>query len=359
MKQLYSKHFPTPKLLGMFSYSMDISDHSIKYGELKMSPSGLRLGKYGREKIDSGIIKSGRIEDPEELISILSRLKEKENMEFVRVALPEEQIYLFTLSIVKIEEGDLRDTILLQLEDHIPLSAKSTLFDYEILSETETHVTLEVVAISSEVVDDYLFVFERAGLVPISFELEAQSIAEAVVPLDEIGTTMIIDFGETRTGISIAVNRKIVFTSTFDIGGDTFTEMISKHYHISIEEAEKKKYAFGELGLESGEDIFPAVLNVVAVLRDELNKHFVYWATHKSESGKSRNPISKIILCGGGSNIPGLASYLSVSFKTRVEYANAWTNISNMDESVPYMSAKESLSYVTVLGLALGDYIYD
>lgn len=359
MKQIYSKHFPTPKILGMFSHALDISEKSIKYGEIYMSKSGLRLGKYGREKIDGGIIKSGKIEDPEELVLILRKLKKQENMEFVRVALPEEQIYLFTLSVLKIEEADLRDTILLQLEDHIPLSTKSTLFDYEILSETDTHVLVEVVAISSEVVEDYLSVFSRAGLVPISFELEAQSIAEAVIARDDIGTCMIVDFGETRTGISISENRKVVFTSTFDIGGDTFTEMIAKHYRISIDEAEKKKYAFGELGTESGEDIFPAVLNVVAVLRDEINKHFVYWATHKSENGKSRNPISKIILCGGGSNIPGLTSYLSVSFKTKVEYANAWVNISNMDESVPTMKLKESLSYVTMLGLALGDYLYD
>lgn len=359
MKDLYSKHFPTPKILGMFSHALDISDHSIKYGELHMSSSGLHLGHYGKEKIEDGIIKSGRIEDADELVLILKKLKEKENMNFVRVALPEEQIYLFTLSLVKIEDSDLRDVISLQLEDHIPLAAKSTLFDYEILSDTDTHVIVEVVAISNEIVNDYLSVFSRAGLTPISFELEAQSIANAVIPRGDIGSTMIVDFGETRTGISIALDGKVVFTSTFRIGGSTFTDIIARHYHISQEEAEEKKYNFGENGTDGGDDVFLAVLNVVAVIRDEINKHFMYWATHKSENGKNRNPISKIILCGGGSNIPGLAPYLATSFKIKVEYANAWVNISDMDESVPNMKSRESLSYVTMLGLALGDYIYD
>lgn len=357
MKYLYNKNFPTPNILGMFSFGLDISDRSIKYGELVMTPAGLQLGKYGQEKIDHGIVKSGRIEDPEELISILKNIKEKENMHFVRVSLPEEQVYIFTLSIPKTEDDDLRGTILLQLEDHIPLSAKSTLFDYDILSENDTHISVGVVAISSEVVEDYMFVFDRAGLVPLSFELEAQSISNAIIPQDNNDTVMVIDFGKTRTGISIVSNHRVVFTSTFDIGGDVFTQMISKHYNISEDEAEKKKNIFGQLGLESGDDIFPAVLNVLAVLRDEINKHFVYWSAHKSANEK--NSISKIIICGGGSNIPGLSAYLSSSFKLQVEYANAWVNIMNMKDSVPPMTAKESLSYVTTLGLALGDYLYD
>lgn len=358
MKKFYSRYFPTPKFLSMSSYSLDISDQSIKYGQLCLSSEGLKLGSYGTVKIPKGVIQSGKILNKDGLSSVLIDLKKKENLKFVRVALPEEQIYLFTLSLPKINVGNLYDMILLQLEDHIPLSAADTLFDYDILSETDSDLFVEVVAIDAETIESYLSVFNDSGLIPVAFELEAQSIAESVIPRGEKDTVMIVDFGEARTGVSVAVNGKVIFTSTFDIGGNIFTEMIAKNYGISFDEAEKKKISFSS-NLSKEESLFPIILNVMAVLRDEINKHFSYWSTHQDENGNSRDPISKIILCGGGSCVPGFSQYLAASFKIKVEYARAWVNISKVEDSIPNMTQRESLSYVTMLGLALGDYFYD
>lgn len=73
----------------------------------------------------------------------------------------------------------------------------------------------------------------------------------------------------------------------------------------------------------------------------------------------SMKKINRIVLCGEGSNLSGIAEYLETSMMMNVIHANPWINISNMEISVPEMSFEESLGYVTVLGLALGDYIYD
>ena len=91
MKQSYNYSFPTPSYLAMNSFAVDISDQSIKYGELIATPYGLRLGLFGKEKIPSGIVVSGKIEDKDKLVEILSKIKEKEKLNFVRVSLPEEQ----------------------------------------------------------------------------------------------------------------------------------------------------------------------------------------------------------------------------------------------------------------------------
>ena len=50
---------------------------------------------------------------------------------------------------------------------------------------------------------------------------------------------------------------------------------------------------------------------------------------------------------------------MEVSMKVKVEHANIWMNISDMKEVVPEMSFEESLSYTTVIGLALGDFLYE
>ncbi len=357
MKQLYNRYFPTLSYLAMNSCSIDISDQSIKYGELLATPMGLRLGRFGKEKIPAGVVVSGKIENKEKLTDILRALKKKENLHYVRVSMPEEQMYLFTVSLPKVKEGDLRNIILLQIEEHIPLKAVDTIFDYEIISESENNIIVEVSAVAILTIENYLSVFKGSGLIPLSFELEAQAIARAVVPSGDIETIMIVDFGDSRTGVSIVHDGRVFFTTTLDLGGSTLTNMIAKNYDISFDKAEEMKHSYGLDGASNIEDIFPVILNGISVLKDELNKQYVYWKNH-DDVGIKHDQISRIILCGGDANLKGLSDYLQASMKMRVDHASAWVNISDMEISIPRMSFEESLSYVTVLGLALGDYSY-
>lgn len=357
MKKSYNYSFPTPAYLAMNSFAVDISDQSIKYGELIATPYGLRLGLFGKEKIPPGIVVSGKIEDIDKLVKILTKIKEKEKLNFARVSLPEEQMYLFTLSLPYADEEELRDMILLQIEEHIPLKALDTVFEFDIISSSETNILVEVSAIASSTVDDYLSVFKKAGIVPLSFELEAQAIARAVVPMEDKEPIMIVDFGDTRTGVSIVHDGKVFFTTTLDMGGVNLTNMIAKNFSLSFEKAEEMKRSYGLDGLSNIEDIFPVILNGISVLRDELNKQYEYWKGHDN-CGINHDKINRIILCGGDANLTGLSDYLEASMKIKVDHANTWVNISDMKISVPNMSFEESLGYTTVLGLALGDFSY-
>ena len=355
MKQPYNRYFPTPSYLAMSSCALDISDKSIKYGELLATPLGLRLGRFGHEKIPPGVVVSGKIENESELVRVLKELARRERLHFVRISLPEEQMYLFTIGLPKSTVGDLREAILLQLEEHIPLQAMDTTFDYEIVLENDQTIFVEVLAIATATIDSYLSIFKKSGLVPVSFELEAQAIARALIPYDDPSPVMIVDFGEARTGASIAHNGRVFFTTTLDIGGIALTNMIAKNFNISFEEAEKMKLSYGLGSTSNADDIFPAILNGISVLRDELNRHYVYWKTHEDD-GTKHEKLSRIILCGGDANLTGLSNYLESSMAIKVQNANAWVNISDMKTSVPSMSFEESFGYATVLGLALADY---
>jgi len=357
MKLSYSRYFPTPSFLSMNSFAVDISDRSIKYGEIKATPSGLHLGRYGQIKIPNGIVVSGRIEDEGKLVSILNELRIKEKLHFIRVSLPEEQMYLFTISIPKTENGNIREMILLQIEEHVPLKASDTIFDYNLVSSDGKFLIVEVSAIANTTVESYLSVFNKASLVPLSFELEAQAIARSVVSYDDNDPVMIVDFGNTRTGVSVVCDGRIFMTTTLDIGGVNLTNMISKNFSLSFEEAEEMKRSYGLGGSSNIADIFPVILNGISVLRDELNKQSLYWNTH-FETLSQKKEVKRIILCGGDANLSGLASYLEASTGMKVENANAWVNISDMKFSIPAMSFEESLGYTTVLGLALADFFY-
>lgn len=353
MKRLFNNYFPTSSYLTMNSFAINISDHSIKYGELVNTSAGLRFGKHGKEKVPQGVIVSGKIEKESELVTIFKKIKERENVHFIRVSIPEEQIYLFTLSVPIENKNNLRDIILFQMEEHIPIKAVDSVFDYDVVSEDEQNVLIEVVATASATIEGYLSVFNKVGLVPLSFEIEAQAIARAVIPAGETRPVMIVDFGDTRTGVSIFKDGHIFLTTTLAIGGIDLTNMIAKYFSLPFEEAEKMKHEYGLNQSSKADNIFPAILNEISVLRDELNKQYEYWELH---SGKDRGKIDRMILCGGDANLAGLADYLGLSMKIKVENANVWVNILDTKDSVPDMPLEESLGYATVIGLSLDAY---
>ena len=354
-----SRFFPAPGFLRISSVGVDISDRSIKFAELLPKRKKLSLGRFGEKKLEPGIIVSGKIRDQKKLVESLSALKREHNLDFVRVSLPEEQIYLFRLTIPRVEPAEVRGVIELQLEEHVPISLAEAVFDYDFIGETPKGYELQVLALSSRVIESYLSIFKQSGLNPLSMELEAQAVARTVIHAGDPGTYIVIDFGDARTGVLIVSGGVILFTSTVDVGGITLTNMIERAFQVSFEEAEKLKKENGLQRNKENKELFSVLLNGVSVLRDEISRHFIYWQTHKDESGKDRPKIEKIILCGGDSNLKGLADYLATSLRMKVEIADAWTNIPIDPELIPEIGFSDSLSYVTALGLALGDFEYD
>ncbi|MFM7088134.1 MAG: pilus assembly protein PilM [Candidatus Paceibacterota bacterium] len=353
-----SRHnfFSTPKFLEIPSFGLDISDESIKYVELLPTDKGIQLGRYGEKKMPLGVMELGEIKDPTKLEELLLALKNEYNMHSVRVSILENQIYLFKLFLEKEGVSDIRQSIELSLEEHIPIPAQEAIFDYEIVVEHDTLLEVQVAAVQQSVIESYLSVFMSVGLAVHSFELEAQAIARAINKKGDPETYMIVDFGERRTGIFIVTAGKVMFTSTIDLGGDVLDNMIEKNFKVSKQEAEKMKIQYGLQRNAANKEMFSILLNSVSILKDEVSKHFVYWHTHEDEDGTRNPPIKKILLCGGDSNLVGLTEYLSVTMKTEVEMANVWVNILDTNQYVPSIDFKHALSFAAALGLALGDF---
>jgi len=359
VRNSFYRFFPTPRFLMAPSFGLDISDQSLKFAELVVTKDGIVMGRHGERKIPAGIIESGQIKDPNKLKEFLSLLRKEEGIRFVRVSLPEEQVYLFRLRLQKEGLENVREGIELSLEEHIPIPAQDAIFDYGLLHEDEKSLDIQVAAIPKNVIENYLSVFRESFISVQSFELEAQAISRAVIKNGDMDTYMIVDFGQTRTGIFIISNGLAVFTSTLDIGGASLNRSIQKNFNVSPEEAEKMKRQYGLERNATNKEIFSVILNSVSVLRDEVAKHLLYWQTHKDQEGNDHPPIKRIILCGGDSNLIGLAEYLSVSTKTPVEVANVWVNITNKAKYIPEINFNKSLTFAAALGLALGDFDYD
>lgn len=355
---MLTRLFPTPSAVTIPAVGLDFSDATMRFVRLSETVHGLLPTQYGEFAIPEGCMQNGRIIDEKKFTEFLSDIRNRHNLSYARVAVPESQTYSFTLTIDAIAADDIRGAIELVLEDNIPLKSTETIFDYHVITQDEKSLVVHVLAIAESVATLYCNCFLNAGLVPISFELDGQAVARAVLRPNDTGSYMVVDFGANRTGITVVTHGTAVFTATLDFGGKALLEILQKELHVSLDEAQRIKREHGLSTNNEHKEIFDLLVGGISTLKDEINRRYIYWHEKKSQFGGIKN-IETIYLCGGHSNLRGLSDYLSAGLKLPVVQVNPWINCVSFEHAIPEMPLELSMSYVTAIGLALADYYYD
>ena len=340
----------------MSAAGLDISDQAIRFVEFSENKNGLIPKLFGEEKLPQGLIVSGEINKKDELIKILSSVRQKYSLNFVKVSLPEEKAYFFKTEIPKVENGEIRQSIEFRLEENVPVKVDEALFDYSVITEDHMrndHLDVIVSVVPKQLAESYAEVLEKSGLTAVSFEVESKAIARSAIKDGSGGSVMIINIRDRVTVVTLVRGGTVRFTSAFAIGGNLITEALQKNFSVSFSEAEKIKNE--KLYSENKESIaiFFSLANIVSVIKDEIGKFCAYWLAKSDSSGESGGKISKIILCGKDAAIVGLKEYLSQNLKIEVETAQVWTNVLSLNDRLPEINFLESLNFAVAIGLAI------
>src|SRR3989338_2141792 len=266
--------FPPPKFLEMRPVGLSLSERGVHVVELIRQNHGLVLGKFGTRLVPEGVIKEGYVNDKRAVVEVLQSLQKELGLEFVNVSLPEEKAYLFKIDIPNVPEENIRDLIELHLEENVPLKAVDAIFDYTIIPENsrQDHLDVSVSVLPSKVVDTYLDIIKASGLKAISFETEAEALSRSVISRSDFGTSMIVNIGDTRTGLSIISGGVVQFSLTIQIGAETITAAVGKHYSVDTKEAQEIKNARGFSKNTENMEFFFSLTNTVSSIKDEINK---------------------------------------------------------------------------------------
>jgi type IV pilus assembly protein PilM len=354
-----SRVLPPPTYLTMPCIGVDISDTSLKYMSFKPTAHIDRdreLKQWGSLSIPSDTVNRGAVSDPTQLAAVLKEFKDTTGASFVSVSLPEERAYLFETEIRRNTPiKEVRGLLEFKLEENVPIASKDVFFDYTILpnmNESKT-VQVAVAAYAKETIQQYYNTCLEAGLHPISFEVEAQAMARAMVPKDVKGATMIVDFGRARTGVGIVYKGTLLYTSTIEIGGDLLSESVRKVLGEDISEAEitDLKNTKGLLRGKDSSEVCEAMVGAVTSIKDELLTRMQYWHLRNDNSEERR--ISAVMMCGGSANLRGLPAYMTEALGVPCVRGNVWENVMSLDSTVPPIDVRHSLGYAAAIGLAL------
>ena len=339
----------------MSAVGVDISDRSVKYLELGRHSGRRIIRRFGERPIPAGVVEKGNIVATEALTGILRDLKKEARADFIRASLPEEHAYVFQIEVPEgTADAELRTLLEFKLEEHVPIPVREAVFDYQVFEShgAPPHREVAVSVYARSIIDGYLAAFSAAGLVPLSLEVEAEALARAVLSAGDAGTHLLVDFGHLRTGIAIVSRGALLFTTTISIGGEPISAAVAKHLSLSGAAALRFKNEEG-LRHRGNAEFTMALTGAVSALRDEVNKHLIYWRTRQDSAGDPMPEVQDLVLCGGSSNLAGLSEYLSGSLQLPAVVANVWRNVLSFDEEIPPIDRAHSLGFATAVGLAL------
>jgi len=353
-----SRVLPPPTYISLPSVGVDISDTSMKYISFKPSLRSEKmrvLDLWGDINIPDSVLQRGEIKDVKIMTEVLKEFKTKTGAEYIRVSLPEERAYIFETEVKKnVSAKEIQSLLEFRLEENVPIAARDAVFDYQVVPDGNQGNSWQVVvaAYQRETILQYYEVCRAAGLTPLSFEVEAQAMARAVVPSSSCDTFMLIDFGKTRTGVGILSNRSLLYTSTIDIGGGQLSQVLRKTVgDLAESELTQIKNTKGLIRSVEDNSVSEALISTISVIKDEIANRMQYWHTKDTRSEQRR--IKKIFLCGGSINLNGLPEYLTESLGVDCVRADVWTNAFRTDFVVPPIDRRHSYGYATAIGLAL------
>ena len=314
--------FPTPSFLVMPAVSIAVSDEKLRFVELKKGRKSIELKTYEEEKLKPGTIIESEIENFENLILSLKKIKKNFKTDYVVFSLPEEKGYIYT-TFIPVNEGKItEEQVAFTLEKNVPFSVNEVVFDYvETGEKSKEGREVVVMVLPTIVIQGYIDVFKKAKLTPIYFEIESFSLSRAVVNNRDPRTHLLVHIQNNMTNISIISRNIPRFTSTVKSS-------------LVLEETNKSREA-------------------ASWLKEEVSKVRSYWLSHGSQN--TGDPQT-VILCGEKVGKGVEKDVLASGLDIEVNVANVWENVTTFDDYVPDMPHSKSLEYGSAIGLALREF---
>ena len=337
---------------------LDISSSSAKLVELGQSSSGeYVLERFATESFEKGWIADGQIEKFDEVADAVRRVVSKSGTRTKRVAMAMPQSAVITKKIML--PAGLRDEELeLQVESeanqYIPFSLDEVSLDFCVVGPSTTSagdVEVLIAASRKDRVQDRQGLAEAAGLKPVVLDIESHAsrlaMTRIVAGLPNQGRDALValfEIGAETTSLKVLRDDDLLYDRDQAFGGSQLTQMISRQYGFSFEEAEQKK-----LASDLPEDYESSLLApFVDSLSQEIGRALQYFFT-----STPHHKVHYVMLGGGTATLPGL--------KERVTELTGFASmVVNPFDGMRLGSAvresklrREAPAYLTACGLAM------
>jgi type IV pilus assembly protein PilM len=336
---------------------LDIEAGSIAAAEVK-SDGSAPVSIAAIEPLAPGAFHEGEVTDADGLVEALKALFSKHKLsKQVRLGIGNQRVIVRTLRLPAIEDHkEMEAAVRFQAQEQIPMPLDQAVLEHQVVGgvpgeEGATpQVDVVVIAARRDMVSSFLEPLRRAGLEPVGVDLSAFGMIRALAN----GTNgadgeavLYCNVGDVMN-LAVARGRACLFTRVSSIGLEDIAGRLGSETGLSVEHATQWLTHVG-LGspVEEIDGDAAVISNVRRVLEgglsglvDELRLSLDYYGAQESAV-----PVGRVVLCGPGSAIPGLAEQMAEPIGLPISTSHPQA-LSGFDESA---AARLTLPY----GLAL------
>ncbi len=337
---------------------IDISASSIKLVELGRDPKGdLVLERCAIEPLQPGWINEGNIEKFDEVADTLRRLVKKSGTRTknVAMALPPSAVITKKITLPGgLSEAALEVQVESEANQYIPFSLDEVSLDFCVIGPSENSagdVDVMIAASRKEKVQDRQGLAEAAGLKPVVLDVESHAsrlaaarLIEALPDGGEDALVALFEIGANSTSMQVMQGDNVLYERDQAFGGAQLTQLITRQYGFSDDEAEAKKRS-GELP----EDYVPAVLQPFV----ESTAHEIVRALQFFFTSTPHHKVDHIMLAGGSASLPGLTRAVAMQSNFECTLLNPFEGMELASHIRLNKISREAPSYLTSCGLAM------
>lgn len=340
-------------------FGLEISDDSIRMIQLDFDGGEEVLRSFSQVSIPHGVVVDGEIMDKSALGRAISDgLKKAKPRTFgghsVICSLPESKAFLRIISIPKMDERELGETIKWELEANIPMAIDQVYYDWQLIDDElmngdQKRMNILVVAVARSVVDNMVEVLGKSGLTLVALETESIAQSRSLIDSKSKGkTSIVVDISRRRTSFLISVGSTPCFTSSIPVSIQTIISNISKSFGVDAEESAKILAAYGIGSIVSQDAVFRALSPLMEELVSEIRRSIDFYVSDLKYS----KSVDEVVLIGRGALLRGMSPFLSKELEMKVKVGNPWINV-NTGNKIPAIDFNESVEHGTSIGLGL------
>lgn len=317
---------------------VDLGSAAVKVVQVERGGDMWKVTRTGQAPVPTEAVKDGVVVDPEAMgAAIKAALREgRISATSAVIAVAGGSVIVRTVRIPKMAEATLRKSIKFEAGRYVPSSIEDSYIEFEILGDApDGQMDVLIVASPREIVESRVAACEKAGLEVEVVDIEAFAMYRALVEANfdpglMAETVALVDVGAGTTNVSVVSNGVFSMTRTIPQAGKTLTDALKTFFKLEAADAEQGKAQLDlHALLNEGQVMENPPLRVLQPHVDELireiRRSLNYYQSQQTESGQP-NPVTKIILGGGGAKLNGLAPYFEHKLGLPVSCSGVFDN---------------------------------
>jgi type IV pilus assembly protein PilM len=346
---------------------IDIGSSAIKVVEIKKKGGKAMLETYGAIALGPyAELNAGEVTNlPVEKLALAMKevLKQSGALgDKAEISIPVQSSLIFTIELpAQVKESEIANIVPNEARRYIPVPITEVSLDYfmlpkkeasfeemtsgELLQSTGEKTRVLVVATQNDAISKYRSIASQAGLKNDFFEIEIFSSIRSNFE-HELSLVLLIDFGASKTKLSLVEFGMVKGYHTIDRGSADITKAIAASYGISFTQAEKMKKESGLFTSTDGQNVGDIAKTHIDYIFSEANNVLL---GHEKKYGRT---ITKVILSGGGSLLKGLEQAAAGNFRAEVQFGRPFSKV-GAPEFLSKVLAATGPEFAVALGLAL------